>query len=127
MDDLKLGLPSQLAGELIREGKVGQVITWRGADVISVLTLVADMTSAVTAVVASRRSFAEIARRLVKHAGAKPDDGPAISISITYDNSITMLTEDNNDVGTEKLVSRVLQVLEEASRRQDDNAARSAD
>ena len=127
MDDLTLRLPPRLAGELIEEGKVGQVITWRGADAIGILTLAADMTSAVTAVVASRKSFAEIARRLVRHASAKEGNAQEINIYLTYSNSVTALTVDNNEVGTAKLVNQVLQALDEANNQQADNAARSVD
>jgi hypothetical protein len=114
MGDLTLSLPSGLAAELTREGLAREVIVWRGVDVVTVLTLAADITSAVTAVVASRQAFAEIARRLVHHASAEAGDALEVSISVKNAHGVRVLIETNDTNGLAKLAVRVDAVIEDA-------------
>ena len=114
MGDLTLSLPPALAAELTREGLAREVIVWRGADVATVLTLAADITSAVTAVVASRQAFAEIARRLVRHASAEAGGAPEVSISVKNATGVKVLIETNNANGLANLAVRVDALIEDA-------------
>jgi len=112
--DVTLCLPSALAAELVHEELADKVVSWRGADVVALLTLAADITSAVTAVVASKDAFAAIARRLVQHVSETDGDAAEVKISVSAPAGTTILAEFNNDAGQARLEVRVESAMENA-------------
>jgi hypothetical protein len=114
MSEVILSLPSALAAELTEEDLVSEVIVWRGADVVSLIGLAADLTSAVTAVVATRQSLAAIARRLVHHVSTQAGDSADVSISVTVPHGTSVLVERNDQAGLTRLAVRVESAIQAA-------------
>ena len=114
MENVILTVPSALASSLIADELADEVIVWRGVDVVSLLTLAADATSALTAVVASRQAFAQIAQRLVGHVSDEAADSPDVSVSITAPQGTAVLVETNTPVGLTRLVIRIQAAIQDA-------------
>lgn len=116
MTDVTLGLPVALADELVEDELADEVVAWRGADVVALLTLAADITSAVTAVVVSKDAFAAIARRLVRHVSETAGDVPELRISVSAPEGMSVLVEVNDVPGRARLAMWVESVIENAAR-----------
>jgi hypothetical protein len=115
MNGVILEVPSDFAVELIRDELASEAIVWRGADVISLLTLGADFTSAVTAVVVGRKALATVARRLVHRVGAELGDASEeIAVKIVVGGVIEVLGEQNDPDGRARLVARIEVAIEDA-------------
>jgi hypothetical protein len=94
MDEIVLSLPSDMAAQLITEDVATEPLVWRGTDVVSLLTLTADMTSAVTAVVVARESIGAVIRRFVHHTKQIAEDAPEMTISVGCGSSGVMQCEE---------------------------------
>jgi hypothetical protein len=103
MDEITLRVPSGLAAELIEQDLAAEPLVWRGADVVSVLTLVADTTSAVTAVVVARESIGKVIRRLVHHASQTAEEASEVKVSVQSPTGSLVLVEANNADGLRRL------------------------
>jgi hypothetical protein len=101
-------IPEYLADDLLEEGLVTEPVVWRGADVVSLVTLAADMTSAVTAVVVARESLAAVIRRLIHHASQSVEENAEIKIFVQFaEGSPVVAVETNNLTGRTRLVVTV--------------------
>lgn len=98
-----ISIPSDLADQLLDEDLVAEPVVWRGAGVVSLMTLAADMASAVTAVVVARESLAQVMRRLVGHASQAVEKDAEIKIFIRVGEEIKVLVEANNLSGRTRL------------------------
>lgn len=125
MTDVSIGLPSALAAELVEEGLAEEVIVWRGVDVVTLLTLAADITSAITAVVASRDAFATIARRLVRHVSGSAGDARELRISVSTPGGINILVEVNDEAGRARLEVGVVAAMNNALEATEDGVDKS--
>jgi hypothetical protein len=97
-------IPQYLAGDLLEEGLVTEPVVWRGADVVSLVTLAADMTSAVTAVVVARESLAAVIRRLIHHASQSVEENAEIKIFVQFaEEGRVVVKETNNLSGRTRL------------------------
>jgi hypothetical protein len=121
MDQLIFDLPSDLAAELIKDQLVTEPYVWRGADVVSLLTLCADMTSAVTAVLVARESIASVVRRLVGHVGKSTADAADVTIFVQADGKVRILVGTNNPSGLERLEVQIESVVTGMIAPNDDN------
>jgi len=124
MDEVTLSLPSALVAGLARDHLVTEPIVWRGADVVSLITLAADVTSAITAVVATRQSFAAIARSLVHHASTEAGTSAEVSISVAAPQGSYVLVERNDQAGLQRLTARVNAVLQDVAAEAEGTASR---
>jgi hypothetical protein len=116
MGEVRLSLPAALAAELVADDLVSEPIVWRGADVVSLITLAADVTSAVTAVVASRQSLGEIARKLVHHVStAAREDSADVSITVTVPQGTYVLVQRNDQAGQHQLAVSVESAMLDAA------------
>lgn len=113
MDEIVLSLPSDLAAQLLAEDVVTEPLVWRGADVVSLLTLTADMTSAVTAVVVARESIGAVIRRFVHHTRQTADDVPDMTVSVQAPAGTRVFVEANNPTGLMRLEVNIHNVVEE--------------
>jgi hypothetical protein len=106
-EELIIEVPADLAGYLIAEQVARKPVTWRGADVISALTLATDLTSTMTAVIVARSSIAEFARslahRLSKDAGGKQD----LTITIRTGSGAQVIIQANDQEGIRKLAAQI--------------------
>jgi hypothetical protein len=103
VDEATISLPSDLAAELVAEQLVDEPVVWRGADVVSLVTLAADVTSAVTAVLVSRSSIAAVVQRFVHHAARKAGDAPEVCITVKVGKNTSVLVEENDPAGLTRL------------------------
>jgi hypothetical protein len=101
-------IPQYLADDLLDEGLVTEPVVWRGADVVSLVTLAADMTSAVTAVVVARESLAAVIRRLIHHASQSVEENAEIKIFVQFaEEGPVVAVETNNLSGRTRLEVKV--------------------
>lgn len=121
MDKLIFGLPSDLAAELINDQLVTEPFVWRGVDAVSLLTLCADMTSAVTAVLVARESIAAVVRRLVRHVGKSTRDAADVTIFIQVNGKERVLVEPNSTSGLERLDVQIESLVKEVVISNDDS------
>jgi hypothetical protein len=98
-----ISLPPQVAEELLEEDLVEEPVVWRGTDVVSLLSLAADMTSAVTAVVVARESIGAVVRRLVHHASQTVEKDAEIKIVIGSAEGTDVLLQVNTSSGVTRL------------------------
>lgn len=101
MIDVTIALPAALADELIAEDLVADV--WRSADVVSILTLAADMTSAVAAVLVARESIRPVIRRMVRHAAETAEGQSHIQVYIQGRAATRVVVEANDAAGLTRL------------------------
>ena len=94
MIEVTLSLPIDLAAELLEDDLVAEPLVWRGTDVVSLLTLAADTTSAVTAVVACE-SIGAVIRRLVRHASQPVDGNSEVKVRVQSPAGTIVLVEAN--------------------------------
>ncbi len=113
MDEITLWVPSDLATELFEQGLAAEPLVWRGTDVVSVLTLAADITSAVTAVVVARESIGAVVRRLVHHASQTAEEASEVKVSVQGPVRTLLVVEANNPGGLMRLEVRVQAVVGE--------------
>jgi hypothetical protein len=113
MDEIVLSLPSDLAAQLLAEDLVTEPLVWRGADIVSLLTLTADMTSAVTTVVVARESIGAVIRRLVHHTKQTADDVPDVTVSVQAPAGTRVFVETNSPTGLMRLEVNIRKVAEE--------------
>jgi len=92
-----------------------RVNVWRGADVVSLLTLAVDSTSAVMAVVVSRTAIAEIAKRFVQARAKSAGPAPEVTILIKTRGGERVLVEVNDTGGRLRLAALVELAVAEAS------------
>jgi hypothetical protein len=115
VEKITIEVPPALAGELMMDGIAERANTWRGADVVSLLTLAVDSTSAVMAVVVSRTAIAEIARRFVQHRVKAAGPAPEVTILIKTRGGERVLVEVNDTGGRLRLAALVELAMDEAS------------
>ena len=109
MGEIVLGVPQELAGEFITDELADDVL--RGADVISWLTLAADSTSAIVAVLVAREAIGEIIHRLVRHVGKSCQDEPQVRVSIQTAAGAQVLVDVNDSAGLARLEVSVKAVV----------------
>jgi hypothetical protein len=98
-----ISLPLQVAEDLLEEDLVEEPVVWRGTDVVSLLTLAADMTSAVTAVVVARESIGAVIRRLVHHASQTAGKDAKIKIVVRSAEGTDVVLQVNTSSGVTRL------------------------
>jgi len=113
MDEVVLSLPSDLAAQLLAEGAATEPLVWRGADVVSLLTMTADLTSAVTAVVVARESIGAVIRRFLHHTKRDADDVPDVTVSVQTPAGIRVFVEANNPTALMRLEVNIRNAAEE--------------
>jgi hypothetical protein len=113
MIEMTLSLPTDLAEELLEDDLVAEPIVWRGTDVVSLLTLVADTASAVTAVVVARESIGAVIRRLVRHASGPAEGNSEVKVYVQGRAGMVTIVETNNVAGRTQLEVRIQSVVEE--------------
>ena len=111
MTEVTLSLPMDLAAELLEDDLVAEPLVWRGTDVVSLLTLAADTTSAVTAVVVARDSIGAVIRRLVRHAGRPVERNSEVKVYVRSPAGTLVLVEANNVDGLMRLDVKVESVV----------------
>ena len=102
-----ISIPLDLADELLEEDLVAEPVVWRGAAVVSLMTLAADMTSAVTAVVVARESLGAVIRRLVHHASQAVEEDAEIKVFVQVAAEPVVWVEANNLSGRTRLEVKV--------------------
>jgi hypothetical protein len=127
MDEIVLSLPSDLAAQLLAEDVVTVPLVWRGADVVSLLTLTADITSAVTAVVVARESIGAVIRQFVHHTKQTADDVPDVIVSVQAPAGTRVFVEANNSTGLMRLEVDIRKVVEEMIENADTNVSLNDD
>ena len=80
---------------------------------VSLLTLAADTTSAVTAVVVARESIGAVIRRLVRHASQPVDGNSEVKVRVQSPAGTIVLVEANNVGGLRLLEVKVESVVME--------------
>jgi hypothetical protein len=115
MIEVTLSLPIDLAEGLLEDDLVTEPLVWRGTgtDVVSLLTLVADTTSAVTAVVVARESIGAVIRRLVRHASGPIEGNSEVKVYVQSSAGTLVLVEANNVGGRTQLEVKVQGVVME--------------
>lgn len=113
MIEVTLSLPVDLASGLLEDDLVAEPLVWRGADVVSLLTLAADTTSAVTAVVVARESIGAVIRRLVRHASQPVEGNSEVKVCVQSPAGTLVLVEANNVGGLTRLEVKVQSVVME--------------
>jgi hypothetical protein len=113
MDDVVLSLPSDLAAQLLAEDVATEPLVWRGADVVSLLTLTADVTSTVTAVVVARESIGAVIRRFLHHTKQDANDVPVVTVSVQAPAGTRVFVEANNPTALMRLEVNILNAAEE--------------
>lgn len=112
-EELIIEVPADLAGHLIAERVARKPVTWRGADVVSALTLATDLTSTMTAVIVARSSIAEFARslahRLSKDASGKRD----LTITIRTGTGTQVIIQANDQEGIRKLAAQITSTMDD--------------
>jgi hypothetical protein len=113
MDEIVLSLPSDLAAQLLTEDAATEPLVWRGTDVVSLLTLTADMASAVTAIVVARESIGAVIRRFVHHTKQIANDAPDVTVSVQAPTGTRVFVEGNNPAGLMRLEVNIRDMAEE--------------
>jgi hypothetical protein len=113
MDNMIVEVPAELAETLISERVVRKPITWRGADIISVLTLTADLTSTMTAIIVSRAAITEFARSLVRGFARNAAPEAQLTISIRAGEKTEIVVETNDSNGVRRLTAHIEAVMNE--------------
>ena len=113
MIEVTLSLPIDLAEGLLEDDLVAEPLVWRGTDVVSLLTLAADTTSAVTAVVVARESIGAVIRRLVRHASGPVEGNSEVRVYVQSPAGTLVLVETNNVGGLTLLEVKVQSVVME--------------
>ena len=112
-EELLIEVPADLAGYLIAAQVARKPATWRGADVVSALTLATDLTSTMTAVIVARSSIAEfarsLARRLSKDAGGKQD----LTITIRTGTGKQVIIQANDQDSIRKLTAQITLTMDD--------------
>lgn len=103
LDTLKIALPDDLAAELDADGLGYLPRQQRGADPVSLATLVVDTASALTVLIVNRRDLRDVVRRFVSHARERSGEGPSITVHVTIGQSSDTLDEANDASGQRKL------------------------
>jgi hypothetical protein len=112
MGEIVIGVPQELAAEFIHDELADDLL--RGVDVVSLLTLAVDGTSAIVAIVVARESIGEVVRRLVRHVGKSREDEPRVRVSIKTAAGTQVLVDVNDSAGLARLeVSVTTVVLEQ--------------
>jgi hypothetical protein len=99
MNEIVLSLPSDLAAQLLAEDVVTEPLVWRGVDIVSLLTLTAEMTSAVTTVVVARESIGAVIRKFVHHTKQTAGDVPDVTVSVQAPAGTHVFVETNTPTG----------------------------
>lgn len=123
MDEIILSLPSDLAAQLLAEDLVTEPLVWRGADVVSLLTLTADMVSAVTTVVVARESIGAVIRRFVHHTRQTAGDVPDMTVSVQAPAGARVFVEANNPTGLIRLEVNIHNVVDEIIENADEDVS----
>jgi hypothetical protein len=115
MIEVTLSLPIDLAEGLLEDDLVTEPLAWRGTgtDVVSLLTLAVDTTSAVTAVVVARESIGAVIRRLVRHASGPIEGNSEVKVYVQSPAGTRVLVETNNVDGLTRLEVKVHSVVKE--------------
>jgi hypothetical protein len=119
MEEVTIGLPSDLAERLLAEDLVTEPLVWRGTDVVALLSMTAEMMSAVTAVVVARESIGAVIRRFVHHSGRASGNVPKVTVSIQAPTGTRVLVEANSADGLTQLEVSIHAVVDEAIERAD--------
>jgi hypothetical protein len=112
MSEITLWLPTSVAVELVSDGVARETAQTRSVDVVSVLTMVADITSAATAVVVARGSIAAVVRRLLGH--VEKDESSGLSIVVSSAAQGEIIVEVNDPKGFKSIQFRVQTAIERA-------------
>ena len=107
-------IPAELASSLIDERVARKPMTWRGADIVSVLTLAADLTSTMTAVIVSRSAIAEFARRLVGGFAKKAANERNLTITVRSGGKTQVIVKSNDAEGVRELSAHIELILRAA-------------
>lgn len=113
MEKMIVEVPAELAETLISERVARKPIAWRGTDIISVLTLAADLTSTMTAVIVSRAAITEFAKSLVRGFARNAEPGAQLTISVRAGEKTKVVIETNDMNGVRKLTAHVEAVINE--------------
>jgi hypothetical protein len=127
MDEIVLSLPSDLATQLLAENVVTEPLVWRGTDVVSLLTLTANITSTVTAVVVARESIGAVIRRFVHHTKQTVGDVPDVTVSVQAPAGARVFVETNNLTGLMRLEVNIRDIAEEMIESADADASSNDD
>lgn len=112
MESMIIEVPTELAGPLIDERVARKSMVWRGADIVSVLTLATDLTSTMTAVVVSRSAIAEFAKSLA-HGFAKTTNERTLTISVRSRGETQIIVKSNDTFGIQELCTHIELILRE--------------
>jgi hypothetical protein len=113
MNEIVLSLPSDLAAQLLAEDVVTEPLVWRGVDIVSLLTLTAEMTSAVTTVVVARESIGAVIRKFVHHTKQTAGDVPDVTVSVQAPAGTHVFVETNTPTGLMRLEVNICEMAEE--------------
>lgn len=123
MTEVTLSLPIDLAAGLLEDDLAAEPLVWRGTDVVSLLTLAVDTTSAVTAVIVARESIGAVIRRLIRHASGPVEENSEVRVHVQSPAGTIVLVEVNNVGGLTHLEVKVQNVVMEQLDHADANAS----
>lgn len=113
MENIIIKVPTELAELVIDERVARKRKALRGTDAISVLTLAADLTSTVTAVIVSRAAIAEFARSLARGFARKADDERSLTITVESHGQTQIIVKPNNTKGIQELSAHIEVIINE--------------